>query len=208
MRRSSTLSFQRRCRAAHDRVEVQWERAHVGMLAQASGALKVVTALVPPLITAALPPVFASNLCRGWRWVAPSLRLFAPDRLREQTVHLEELDRRATSGRKPLDSISPPPKVGPPSVAPRMVDWRRATCPRVDSVASCALPQRTRHASEGQILQFGGARVNERDDMIDVTFCFLSVLSEPAVFAPPPCAKHNRSPQRRRNGHLSLTSNP
>lgn len=132
-----------------------------------------------------------TGLC-SW-WMPASQGFLGPDSLREQPVHLQNLDGRAARGGAAENATGFPLKMVRPSMNARMKDRNSFAGGRVGCLPACAFAQRTRHARQREIIQRSRAACSERMNMIDVESSLLTCLGKPAVFAALPRALKDRS---------------
>lgn len=111
--------------------------------------------------------------------------LLGTNRQCQRTVQLEQCNRRATRCRAALNLISLPRKVVSPSVCPRMEQPDFTASFRIECSEASAFSQRTRHASQREILQYRFAALGHRMNVIDMKRGILRGLRQTTVLASP-----------------------
>ena len=117
------------------------------------------------------------NATAGSLWRMPAAGgFFLADGEDQRAVHRQRGDGGSTGWRERHDALGVPPEVFPPGVRPRVEQRHLFAGVGIDGRLLRPLPQRTRNAGEGEVVERGGAAGGARHDVIDVKRRLLTSL--------------------------------
>ena len=139
----------------------------------------------------------------AWRRMAIPKSLLLPDRQCQRPIHAQCRHRRAARRRQSNNPHALPPEMQPPPFAARIEQRCLLATLRIGRCLSGALPQRTRHTGQRQILQRGFAAGNNRPHVVHVKHRLLSRLRQPAKLTAIPRSPDDFAPQMAAELHAS-----
>ena len=129
--------------------------------------------------------------------------LFRSDSYDKGTIHFQKLYCSASSWGYTHHTVTAPFEMRQPILPPWIVQRNLPTTCRIATGPASALPERTRDASEREIIFLRLSLIRNWADMIDLKSRLLTSLSKAAIFAPLPCALDHHSPERTGNTHAT-----